>query len=87
MEQENFNAFDDNGDGKLDDSEIANWVLPDHRQVADEEATHLMEETDGDGDGMLSIDEILAKFKLWVGSAATDYGLQLDDTYHDPQEL
>ena len=56
-------------------------------ETAEDEAEHLLEETDQDGDGKLSREEILEQFELWVGSAATDYGLQLSDKYHDPSEL
>ena len=87
VERENFAALDLDSDGALSGDEIRQWVLPDHEQVAREEAEHLLGDTDADGDALLSKQEILAQYQLWVGSAATDYGLQLEDRYHDAQEL
>jgi len=48
-------------------------------EVTTEEAEHLIAETDSNGDGKLSSDEILAQHELWVGSEATDYGNMLLD--------
>lgn len=84
VDQENFKGYDTNDDGKLDRNEIRAWTLPHRRVLADEEAEHLIQETDMNNDERLSFDEILDRHDLWVGSAATDYGQSL---HHDPSEL
>jgi Ca2+-binding EF-hand superfamily protein len=84
VDRENFNTYDTNSDGRLDRTELRSWVLPDRRSVADEEAEHLVSETDMNHDGKLTFDEILDRHDLWVGSAATDYGQELK---HDAGEL
>jgi len=85
VDRENFNSYDANGDGRLDRTELRAWILPDRRSVADEEAEHLVSETDMNHDDILTFDEILDRHDLWVGSAATDYGEEL--RHHDPAEL
>jgi Ca2+-binding EF-hand superfamily protein len=84
VDRANFDSYDGNGDGRLDRDEIKSWVLPDRRSMADEEAEHLLSETDLNRDGALQFSEILDRHDLWVGSAATDYGQELK---HDPSEL
>ena len=86
VEAENFKDFDKNNDQKLDREEIKGWVIPDPRETALDEALHLIDKTDADDDGVLTKDEILDKYEAWVGSAATDYGSQLNKL-HDPSEL
>jgi Ca2+-binding EF-hand superfamily protein len=81
VDRENFESYDLNKDGKLDRAEIQAWVLPDQRVIAEDEALHLIAETDRDRDSVLSQQEILDRHDLWVGSAATDYGDGL--LYHD----
>lgn len=85
VDRENFNSYDTDTDGRLDRSELRAWILPDRRSVADEEAEHLVSETDMNHDEILTFDEILDRHDLWVGSAATDYGEKL--RRHDPAEL
>lgn len=85
VDRENFNSYDSNGDGHLDRSELRAWILPDHRSIADEEAQHLLSETDMNHDNILTFDEILDRHDLWVGSAATAYGEER--RHHDPAEL
>jgi len=85
VDRENFNSYDVNSDGRLDRTELRAWLLPDQRSVADEEAAHLMGETDMNDDSLLTFDEILDRQDLWVGSAVTDYGEEL--RRHDPAEL
>lgn len=84
VDQENFNSYDTDNNGKLDRQEIRSWTLPDRRSMSDEEAEHLLQETDLNKDGRLSFDEVLDRHDLWVGSAATEYGQSLR---HDPAEL
>lgn len=50
------------------------WVSPDLAAVAGEEAAHLMEETDKNKDGQLTVEEVKEEHELWVGSEITDYG-------------
>ena len=83
VDEENFKSYDTNNDGRLDRREIRFWVLPDRYSMAEEEAEHLLSETDADRDGKLTFEEILNRHDLWVGSAATDFG----DGLHDPAEL
>ena len=84
VDKENFNSYDVDGNGRLDRREVAAWVVPDRRSMADDEAEHLVSETDANRDGRLTIEEILDRHDLWVGSAVTDYGEILK---HDASEL
>lgn len=54
--------------------EIKDWVLPDNNEAAVEEAEHLIERSDSDKDGKLSIEEIVNNHEDFVGSQATNYG-------------
>lgn len=83
VDEENFKTYDINGDGKLDSVEVRQWMVPNYHQIAQEEAWHLISETDVDGDNKLTVAEILLKQALWVGSQATQ-ALHLT---HDPAEL
>lgn len=74
LEEERFTDFDKNRDGILDKKEIKDWVLPDNNEAAVEEAEHLIERSDADKDGKLSIDEIVSNHEDFVGSQATNYG-------------
>lgn len=76
---ENFHAFDSDGDGKLDQGEVKTWMIPDYDSAAEDEAKHLIEHSDLDGDGKLLRQEILDKHEIWVGSSATDYGKLLHE--------
>ncbi|VDN27468.1 unnamed protein product [Gongylonema pulchrum] len=51
--------------------------------TAAEETKHLMSKADKDGDGRLSIDEILDESDLFVGSEATNHGENLVELSHD----
>lgn len=73
-EKENFKHNDADGDGALNRAEILKWVSPDLARIANEEATHLFDETDKNKDGQLSVDEVKEEHEMWVGSEATDYG-------------
>ena len=82
-ERENFaRTFDKNGNGKLEFDEIHKWVIP-MRGESREEAEHLMEGTDEDANGYLSVDEIILHYDLFVGSKATDHGETLKRMRHD----
>jgi Ca2+-binding EF-hand superfamily protein len=82
-EREHFaKTFDTNGNGKLEFEEIHKWVIP-TRGESREETEHLMEGTDEDANGFLSVDEIILHFDLFVGSKATDHGETLKRMKHD----
>jgi len=74
-EKEQFKTYrDKDGDGYLDIGEIKDWILPDNFDHAEAESRHLVYESDSDADGKLTKEEILAKYDLFVGSQATDFG-------------
>jgi len=82
MEEERFKEeLDTDGNGKLDDAEILNWLEPNNEGEASDESEHLMSECDTDNNQKLSVDEILNNHSIWVDSDATDYGRYLLD--HD----
>ncbi|XP_012681394.1 reticulocalbin-3 isoform X1 [Clupea harengus] len=77
-EKKHFTEIRDmNKDGFLDASEVAQWILPGEIDHADNEAKHLILETDTDKDEKISKKEILANWNMFVGSQATNYGEDL----------
>jgi hypothetical protein len=48
-----------------------------------DETKHLIDGSDDDADGSLSLDEILLHWDLFVGSKATDHGETLRKMKHD----
>ncbi|KAK1877930.1 Calumenin [Dissostichus eleginoides] len=64
-------------DGYLDNAEVAHWVLPGEVDHADNEAKHLIHETDTDKDQKITKKEILANWNMFVGSQVTNYGEDL----------
>ncbi|KAI7803376.1 reticulocalbin-3 isoform X2 [Triplophysa rosa] len=77
-EKKHFSDFRDvNKDGFLDASEVAQWILPGEVDHADNEAKHLIHETDKDNDDKITKKEILANWNMFVGSQATNYGEDL----------
>ncbi|XP_076852339.1 reticulocalbin-3 isoform X1 [Brachyhypopomus gauderio] len=70
-------ARDMNKDGFLDASEVALWILPGDVDHADNEARHLIHETDKDNDDKMTKKEILENWNMFVGSQATNYGEDL----------
>lgn len=81
-ERESFSEVrDQNNDGFMDNQEVRSWILPADFDHVDAEAKHLLHESDSDSDNMLTKDEILSKYDLFVGSQATDFGEAL--TRHD----
>merc|ERR1712051_93910 len=81
-ERESFNEVrDTNNDGFMDNNEVRTWILPQDFDHVEAEAKHLIHESDSDSDEMLTKDEILSKYDLFVGSQATDFGEAL--TRHD----
>lgn len=74
-EREQFSeARDLDGDGKMDQEEVKAWIMPDGFDHVEAEARHLIFESDRDDDERLTKEEILAKYDLFVGSQATDFG-------------
>ncbi|KAM8844106.1 reticulocalbin-3 isoform 2-T2 [Spinachia spinachia] len=77
-EKKQFSEFRDvNKDGYLDADEVAHWILPGEVDHADNEAKHLIYETDTDKDQKITKKEILANWNMFVGSQATNYGEDL----------
>lgn len=77
-EKRHFSEFRDlNKDGFLDGGEVAQWILPGEVDHADNEAKHLIHETDTDKDEKITKKEILANWNMFVGSQATNYGEDL----------
>lgn len=74
-EKEQFSTYrDKNGDGFLDNEEVKNWIIPADFDHAEAEARHLIYEADSDADHVLTKDEVLEKYDIFVGSQATDFG-------------
>jgi len=81
-EREQFTKFrDKDGDGLMDLEEVKAWIIPPDFDHSEAEAKHLVFEADSDQDNVLTKDEILEKYDLFVGSQATDFGEAL--TRHD----
>ncbi|KAJ7311235.1 hypothetical protein JRQ81_006848 [Phrynocephalus forsythii] len=86
VEKDRFsNDYDKDKDGKLNREELLRWVIPNNEGIAQEEAAHVIEEMDVDGDGKLMEAEIVQNQDLFLNSEATDYGRQLNDEsfYHE----
>jgi len=78
LEEERFrDELDTDGNEKLDEAEILNWVEPSNVEEAKDESEHLMNECDQNNDDKLTVEEILENHSLWVDSDATDYGRYL----------
>lgn len=54
-----------------------------NRDMAEQEAEHLLLTSDTDEDEKLSVDEIISHFDLFVGSEATGFGEHLKNLHHD----
>lgn len=81
-EREQFTKYrDSDGDGLMDMEEVKAWIIPPDFDHSEAEAKHLVFESDSDQDSMLTKEEILDKYDLFVGSQATDFGEAL--TRHD----
>merc|ERR1712059_137164 len=81
-EREQFTKYrDSDGDGLMDLEEVKAWIIPPDFDHSEAEAKHLVFESDSDQDSMLTKEEILDKYDLFVGSQATDFGEAL--TRHD----
>ncbi|XP_061736455.1 reticulocalbin-1 isoform X2 [Nerophis ophidion] len=77
-ERDQFSDFRDlNKDGKMDRDEIRQWIMPQNYDHAQAEARHLVYESDQDKDQMLTKEEVLENWNMFVGSQATNYGEDL----------
>lgn len=72
--EDNFAELDKDKDSILSLEELKEWVVPGTDELADDEANHLISMADINGDGQLTMEEILDKTDQFVGSSATDYG-------------
>ncbi|XP_055377824.1 45 kDa calcium-binding protein isoform X2 [Condylostylus longicornis] len=71
--QEEFNRIIDiNSDGKADREELLNYVNPKHPRYALQEAGTLVNLTDTNKDGKLTLDEILTNSKIFMASKMVD---------------
>ncbi|KAA8595536.1 hypothetical protein FQN60_010827, partial [Etheostoma spectabile] len=83
-EREQFSDFRDlNKDGKMDQEEIRHWIMPQDYDHAQAEARHLVYESDQDKDQMLTKEEILGNWNMFVGSQATNYGEDLTKNHDE----
>ncbi|XP_028414067.1 calumenin-like [Dendronephthya gigantea] len=82
LDMKNFyEIFDLNHDGKLDLMEIEIMKKPKSYDKAEDEAIHLMEYADGNGDGKLGVEEFAANYHIFVGSYGTRFGQVLHDEF------
>ncbi|XP_037070428.1 calumenin-B-like [Pollicipes pollicipes] len=74
-EREQFKSYrDKDGNGYLDKEEVSAWIIPPDYDHSLAESKHLINEADVDKDGVLSKEEVLEKYDLFVGSQATEFG-------------
>lgn len=71
--------LDKDKDGFLDVKELSGWVIPMEDEYNEQEANHLISSADQNGDGILSYDEVVDNYDVFIGSQATDYGRLLHD--------
>ena len=77
-ERDNFREYRDlNHDGKLDRKEVQQWLMPTDYDNIKAETAHLFHQADTNKDEQLTKDEMIAKYDVFVGSQATDYGAEL----------
>ncbi|KAM4733323.1 reticulocalbin-2 isoform 1-T2 [Anableps anableps] len=69
--------YDQDENGRLDRDEQLRWVAPNSYGSAREEALHLIKEMDQDGDGKISVTEVLKNQETFMNSEVTDYGRHL----------
>jgi len=61
-------SHDQNKDGVMDQSEVRDWIFPREKGIKDQ-VEFLMKESDADIDGMLSLEEMMLNFALFLGNA------------------
>lgn len=82
VQEQKFNGeFDKDGDGRLNSAEILSWITPNNDDIAKDEVDHLFASADDDHDDLLSYNEILEHYDVFVGSEATDYGDHLHNMH------
>merc|ERR1719192_1073474 len=69
------------GDGFMSPEEVKIWIVPADFDHSLAEARHLLRKADADGDSLLSEEEVLDQYDMFVGSSATQFGEVL--TRHD----
>ncbi|KAH9590750.1 ubiquinone biosynthesis monooxygenase Coq7 [Schistosoma haematobium] len=74
--QKSFSSFDQNGDGIITKDEFTNFSL---KVAAKSEATRLMNLTDSNHDGKLTLEEILATSHSWKDSQVVKHARSLWD--------
>ena len=83
-EKEHFDEhLDKDQDGNLSDDEIIAWLIPDTEEIVMDEIDQIFSGADKDANGLLSKDEILNNYHLFVGGEVTNYGEML----HNKEEL
>ncbi|OWF36647.1 reticulocalbin-1-like [Mizuhopecten yessoensis] len=68
------NYRDKDSDGVLDFEEMREWINPSNYNPALVEARHLIHHSDLNKDEVLTKEEVLTNFNMFVGSQALDYG-------------
>ena len=51
----------------MDHAEMADWILPPAHEDVTSEAKYLLSESDTNGDGKISKEEMIEKYDLFVG--------------------
>ena len=72
---------DKDGDGFMSPEEVKIWIVPADFDHSLAEARHLLRKADADGNSLLSEEEVLDQYDMFVGSSATQFGEVL--TRHD----
>lgn len=62
---------------------VSSFFVQTKTKLPFQETEHLMSKADKDGDELLSVEEILDKSDLFVGSEATNHGENLVELSHD----
>jgi len=65
---------DKDGDGFMSFEEVKQWIIPADFDHSLGEAKHLMVKADVNGDSLLSKEEVLDQYDMFVGSSATQFG-------------
>ena len=69
-------------DGKMNQDEVREWLMPDESENIISEARRLVQDSDDNRDGVLSKDEILTHYERFVSSRVTEWGNALK-VFHD----
>jgi len=68
-EREEFSKYrDQNKNGVMERNEVKDWIFPREKEVRDQ-VNFLVEESDADANGMLTKEEMMLNFHLFLGSA------------------